>query len=57
MFWGAISYYGVGDVATLDGNQDCAGYCKTLQDNLLPCAAETLGETWTFQQDNASIRS
>ena len=55
MVWGAISYYGVGELAILDGKQDSAGYSKTLRDNLLPFAAETLGETWTFQQDNASI--
>ena len=55
MIWCAISYYGVGERAILDGTQNSAAYCKTLEDNVLPFAAETLGETWTFQQDNASI--
>ena len=55
MIWGAISYYGVGELAVLDGTQNSAAYCKTLEDNLLPFSAETLRVTWTFQQDNASI--
>ena len=45
MVWGAIYYYGVGELVILDGNRDSAGYCKTMQDNLLTFAAETLGET------------
>ena len=52
---GAISYYGVGELTILDGTQNFAAYCKKLEDKLLPFAAETLGETWTFRQDNASI--
>ena len=55
MIWGAISYYGVEELAILDGNQDSAVYCKTLQDNLLAFAAEVFKETWTYKQDNASI--
>ena len=55
MVWGAISYYGVNQLAILEGKQDSAAYCRTLEDHLLLFAAETLGETWTFQQDNASI--
>ena len=55
VIWGAISYYGVGELFILDATQNSAAYCKTLEDNLLPFAAETLGETWAFQQYNASI--
>ena len=55
MIWGAISYYGVGELNILDGTQNAAAYFKTLADNLLPFVSETLVETWTFQQDNASI--
>lgn len=54
MLWGAMSYYGLSNLCVVRGNQDSAKYCKVLQRGLLPFAAETLGERWTFQQDNAS---
>ena len=45
MIWGAISYYRVGELAILDGNQDSGRYYKTLQENILSFAAETLQQT------------
>ena len=37
------------------GKQDSAKFCDLLKDYLLPCAAVTHGENWTYQQDNAAI--
>ena len=33
---------------------DSTLYCSVLEEDLLPFAAETFGEEWTFQQDGAS---
>ena len=55
MVWGTISYYGAADLVRVKGNQDSVKYCQTLEYGLLSFAADMLGESWTFQQDNASI--
>ena len=59
MFWGAISFYGVGPLVVTSGRQTAASYCNTLEKNLPPFIAETFGEqmTWVFQQDNAPIHT
>ena len=55
MIWGAISYYGLSNLEGINTNMNSTGYCNILQRSLLPFAAETLGEVWTFQHDGASI--
>ena len=54
MLWGAISFYGTSHLVRIDGNMDSTLYCSVLEEDLLPFAAENLGEEWTFQQDGAS---
>ena len=55
--WGAMSYYVLSDLIVIKWNQDSKGYCDTLETGLLEFAATTLGETFTFQQDNAVIHT
>lgn len=57
MLWGAISFYGVSELVFLSEGQEYKTYAETLENFLLPCAAEVFGEqtTWTFQHDNAPI--
>ena len=54
MIWGAISFYGLSIMVTVEGNMNSEGYCRYLEDYLLPFAAETLGDNWVFQQDGAA---
>ncbi|CDF40637.1 unnamed protein product [Chondrus crispus] len=44
MVWGGISPYGVSPMVFLNGNQDSRKYCATLDQALLPFAAEMYGE-------------
>ena len=55
MIWSCFSYYGRNNLVTMYGKQDSAKYCELLKDDLLPFAAVTHGENWTYQQDNAAI--
>lgn len=57
MVWSSFSYYRQGSMVFLDGRINAAKYCSVLQDHLLPLAALTHGETWTFQHDNAPIHT
>ena len=60
MLWKCfLTFYGVGLLVVTEGKQNAKMYCKTLEDGLLPAAAEVFGEesTWAFQQDNASIHT
>lgn len=54
MIWAAIFYYSIFDLEVVSGNVHSSEYCQYLGRNLLPFAAETLGENWVFQQDGAS---
>ena len=57
MVWGGVSPYGVSLLVFLNGNQDSRKNWATLDQVLLPLAAEMYGEmaTWVYQQDGASI--
>jgi len=57
MLWGAMSYFGLSNLHVLDGRQDAKAYCRNLEQGLLGFAAETLGEDWKFQKDNAPIHT
>jgi hypothetical protein len=36
MFWGCITYYGVGTLVAIDGNMNTDKYISVLDDNLWP---------------------
>lgn len=55
MLWAACFYYGVSNLFVCKGKMDSVKYCGALTRGLLPFAADNLGETFTFQQDGASI--
>ncbi|CDF32776.1 unnamed protein product [Chondrus crispus] len=55
MIWSCFSYYGRKNLVIMYGKNDAGRYCELLKDDLLPFAAVTHGENWTYQQDNASI--
>ena len=54
MLWGAISFYSTSHLVRINGNMESTLYCSVLEEDLIPFAAENLGEEWTFQQDRAS---
>jgi transposase len=56
MFWGCFSFYGLGPLVALDGNQNQYTYIETLRKYLIPeifDAREKHGIELTFMQDNA----
>lgn len=59
MVWGALSLYGVSERIVLNGGQDPKAYVDTLEQGLLPFAADIFGEqgTLVFQQDNKTIET
>lgn len=57
MLWSCFSYHGKGPIVYLNGRVDAKAYQKVLESELLPWAANTHGETWQFQQDNAPIHT
>jgi hypothetical protein len=57
MFWGFFSYYGLGPIVALDGNQNHVSYMETIRNHLLPYLARIKAEHGVdlqFMQDNAS---
>ena len=53
MFWGCITYYGVGTLVAIDGNMNADKYILILDDNLWPVVVRHFSERpWIFQ-DNA----
>jgi transposase len=54
MFWGCISYEGVGKLVKIDTTMDSIGYTRLLAENLHE-SAEIMGlsDDFVFQQDNA----
>ncbi|CDF36022.1 unnamed protein product [Chondrus crispus] len=54
MLWGAISVRGTSHLVRVQGTMDSTQYCSVLEEDLLPFAADNLGEQWTFQKDGAS---
>ena len=52
MFWGCISYYGMG--TPVEGNMNTEKYISVLDDNLWPVIARHFSnQLWIFQEDNA----
>ena len=54
MIWGVISCYGTSHLVRVEGKMDSKQYRSVLEADLLPFAAETFGEEWSFQQYGAS---
>jgi hypothetical protein len=53
MFWGCITYYGVGTLVAIDGNMNTDKYISILDDNLWPVVVSHFSDRpWIFQ-DNA----
>lgn len=48
-------YYSTLDITVVHDDMDSSKYCELLEKTLLLSAAETLGETWIFQHDSASV--
>ena len=57
LLWGCITFNGVDLLVVTEAKQDAQKYCKTLNDGLLPVAAQMFGKqrSWVFQQDNPPI--
>lgn len=54
MFWGCITYNGVGTLTSVEGNMNSNVYIDTLNNNLWPVVAKNFGNGgWIFQEDNA----
>ena len=54
MFWGCISYYGVGTLTPVDGNLNSEKYINILDDNLWSVIAQHFPtSSYIFQEDNA----
>lgn len=54
MFWGCISYFGVGTLTQVDGNINSEKYISVLDANLWPVVARHFSNLpWTLQEDNA----
>ena len=54
MLWGAISVHGTSQLVRVECRIDSTQCCRVLEEDLLPFAAKTLGQQWTFQQYGAS---
>ena len=57
MVWAAFGRFGKTAIVRLHGRQNALNYQATLQHHLLPAGPLIGGQTWTFQQDNASIHA
>ena len=62
MFWGCISYYGVGTLKVVNANMNSDKYIEVLDECLWQVEARQFANRrWTFQEDNAlchvSLRS
>jgi len=53
MFWGSVSYNGVGDLVPIDGSMNQSQYLRTLNDFAFPSGDRLIGEEFILQQDNA----
>jgi len=53
MFWGSVSYIGVGDLVHIDGSMNQIRYLETLNNYALPSGDRLIGKEFIFQQDNA----
>jgi len=56
MFWGCVTYNGVGILAPVDGNIDSHKYVEILEASLWPVVSKYfVGKRWIFQDDNAPV--
>jgi transposase len=56
MVWGCLSYFGVGELAFVDGNMNSRKYIDVLDNYLWPTVHSIFGdERWVLQEDNATI--
>lgn len=55
MIWACFGYFGIGNLAVIDGRLNAVGYCELLEKYLLPSGERCAGENYVFQHDNASI--
>jgi hypothetical protein len=54
MFWGCITYNGVGTIIPINGNMNSVKYIETLDNHLWPIVAKNFGNSaWIFQEDKA----
>ncbi|PJE77336.1 hypothetical protein CI610_03746 [invertebrate metagenome] len=54
MFWGCITYFGVGTIIPVDGNINSRKYISILDENLWPVIVRHFPNTpWILQEDNA----
>lgn len=54
MVWGAMSCIQPSNVVFINDRQASKPYCEVLKDGLLEFAEGSMGDTYIFQQDNAS---
>ena len=53
MFWGCVTYSGVGTLVSISGNMDSEKYIETLDENLWPAIVKHFGNSsFLFQDDN-----
>lgn len=58
MFWGCISYNGVGTLTEVHGNIDSEKYINVLDQNLWPVIAKDfVNKPWIFQEDNCPVHT
>lgn len=57
MVWAAFSYNGQSPLCTISTKMNSDKYIELLEDVLIKFGNSTLGDTWTFQQDNAAIHT
>lgn len=56
MVWGCVSYYGVGDLAFVEGTMNSGKYIQVLEEHLQPSVHRLFGERrYCLQEDNASV--
>ena len=54
MFWGCITYNGVGTIVPIGGNMNAVKYIETLDNHMWPVVTKNFGNSaWIFQEDNA----
>ena len=56
MFWGCISYNGIGKLTQVQGNIESGKYIEVLGQHLWPVIAKEVPKGgWTFQENNCLV--
>jgi hypothetical protein len=55
--WAGFSYRGITDIVFVNQKRKSNDYQEMLRQQLLPVANNIGGQSWIFQQDNASIHN